>query len=185
MLRGASIKSEALGGSLGVAVCGWRELTLRQSHRPRISGALRAMLSIVVTAGFSVTSVVVSAGSGTAEPIKQVVVVGNGTGETLIGEWHAQWGSSVTGIDLGEGLQSGGERSSTVDYDPFHELYTWGRVCYQHSWWNLLRHRYTAKDYEVYSFTVRPREQRLEALGKSDKGEDSFPMVETEHGTAC
>lgn len=116
------------------------------------------------------------------------VAVHNGTAQPLIGEWHAQYGSNTATIDLRTAaLPSGQGRAADIEPDTFHELYTWGRVCFKHSWWNLVRHSYAVDESAVYLFRLQSNENetRLTAVGQSHTGQATFPMVETEHGTAC
>lgn len=149
-------------------------------------------MSAGMAKGFADTHAVTPSGGTAADPVQGSstieVAVHNGTAQPLIGEWHAQYGSSTATIDLRTAaLPSGQGRAADIEPDAFHELYTWGRVCFNHSWWNLVRYSYAADESAVYLFTLQPNEDatRLTAVGKSHTGQATFPMVETEHGTAC
>ncbi|MFC9769563.1 hypothetical protein [Rhodococcus jostii] len=118
----------------------------------------------------------------------------NHTDQSLTGEWHVQRGDSTASIDLSTPLPSGQYRSRGLVPNPIEisprSTYTWGRVCYNKSWWNLPRAEYgggladaggqsqrtmwVENDYSgklVTSFATDVKDWHL-----------TVPMVETEHG---
>ncbi|MDV6278572.1 hypothetical protein R3Q06_34830 [Rhodococcus erythropolis] len=133
-------------------------------------------------------------------PGVETEVLKNGTNQPLIGEWHARQGSNTADIDFGTPLDPGQQRSRGLTVPPVTlfagDVLTWGRVCYNHSWWNL-----RAQDARPSVGNPNGRREVQVSAGTRlvDGRSETFltaqidvwsattvaTMIETENGTAC
>lgn len=153
---------------------------------PLVLAAATVSISLGVAPG-SATSTGADVVGNRAVGASEIVAVRNVTDQSMVGEWHIQDGGGVASIDFRTPLQPGEQRSASVKLDVVHKLYVWGRVCYNHTWWNLPRAKYEANHDDVRFFTLRADyySGHLEAVGASVSGEAVFPLSQTESGTAC
>lgn len=79
----------------------------------------------------------------------------NGTEQPLVGEWHWQRGSSIVEIVFEHFTPNEKMERSMSNPPAFYKLYTWGRLCFEHRWWNLPRDAYDGLEYPVFSFIVQ------------------------------
>lgn len=105
----------------------------------------------------------------------------NETEQFLAGEWHWQRSNSITEISFESFKPHATMKQPTLDSKPFYKLYTWGRVCFEHRWWNLARDAYGGLENPILSFTIRKgSDGKLTADPDEYRSSKSTPLLETD-----
>ncbi|MDV6277852.1 hypothetical protein R3Q06_30650 [Rhodococcus erythropolis] len=158
-----------------------------------IANRLRAQRRIFLTVAAVTVSACTVAGVASATPTTTIdetwpievktVSLANGTDQPLTGEWYFQDAGNTATIDFSKPLAPGETRTKGIIWDQsdFYSMYSWGRVCYNHSWWNFPRYGPQSM-WDGFHWKVIPT--NWGGLETSDEhGDLHHAMIETEHGT--
>lgn len=121
---------------------------------------LRKLTYLPLTAAI-IASGALYTGAGVGSAATELTVSGhtwsveNYSGQMLThGEFYRQMGKMTSSITFDE--QRPGQRDSArQENDAGHNLYTWGRVCFNKAWWNLQRDKTTISNVNLYAVGER------------------------------
>lgn len=187
-------------------VCAFEETCVRRGRVGLVDNGRRTNLTGVaektsavqnMTYAFTIVAVLVATtvwagetvGAATEIPEYFMWHVQNFTDQTLaVGEFYKQQGDNSSSITFGrsyrhEPMAPGEHESTSQPYDEWDtsRLYTWGRVCYAHRWWNLRRDSPRYHWDNVYLYAVDDEYglgKRL--IANPDGAHEDVPLVVTD-----
>lgn len=153
----------------------------------RLALASAVLAGSVCGSGAIASAKTPSVDSSTTRPVYRWKVTNYTDRSLTAGEFYKQESDRTSSVYFGQGtdqpwLVTGEEVDAMQPYDSWSmaKSYTWGRVCYNGSWWNLRRSDPRFGWTNVYIFAVDTGQGEKKLVANPDGGHKDIPMIMTD-----